>query len=46
MNKCEETLESDATIKKNILDEIERQLNSISLSKQKIKKAKKHKTLN
>ena len=33
-------------MKKDILDKIERQLNSVNLSKQKIKKAKKHKTLN
>ncbi len=46
VNKCEKALESDAIIKKNILNEIEQQLNSVNLSKQKIKKAKKHKTLN
>jgi len=46
VNKCEEALESDATIKKNIFDEIERQLNNVSLFKKKIEKAKKHKTLN
>ena len=46
VDKCEKALESDVTIKKNILDEIERQLNNVSLFKQKIKKAKKHKTLN
>ncbi len=45
VNKCERALESDVTKEKNILDEIERQLNNVSLSKQKIKKAKKHKTL-
>ena len=46
VNKCEKALESDATIKKNILDEIERQLNNVNLFKQRIKKAKKYKTLN
>jgi len=46
VNKCEEALESDATKEKDIFDEIERQLNSVNLSKQKIEKAKKHKTLN
>ena len=46
VNKCEKALGSDATIKKNIFDEIEQQLNNVNLSKQKIKEAKKHKTLN
>jgi hypothetical protein len=46
VNKCEKALESDVTKEKDIFDEIERQLNSVSLSKQKIKKAKKHETLN
>jgi len=32
VNKCEETLESDASTKKNVLDEIEQQLSSVSLS--------------
>ncbi len=45
VNKCEEALESDATIKRDILDEIEQQLNSVSLSRQQIKEAKKHETL-
>ena len=45
MNKCEKALGSDATIKKNTLDEIERQLNNISLSRQEIEEAKKYKTL-
>jgi len=45
VNKCEKALGSDATKEKDILDEIERQLNSVSLFRQKIKKAKKHKTL-
>jgi len=45
VNKCEETLESDASTKKNVLDEIEQQLSSVSLSRQKIKQAKRHKTL-
>jgi len=31
VNKCEETLESDASTKKNVLDEIEQQLSSVSL---------------
>jgi len=44
VNKCEKALESDATKEKDIFDEIERQLNNVILSKQKIKKAKKHKT--
>jgi len=33
VDKCEEALGSDATKEKDILDEIERQLNSVSLSK-------------
>jgi len=45
VNKCEKALESDATKERDILDEIEQQLNSVSLSKQKIKKAKKYKIL-
>ncbi len=45
VNKCEKTLESDASTEKNILDEIEQQLSSVSLSRQKIKQAKKHETL-
>jgi len=32
VNKCEKTLESDANIKKNVLDEIKQQLSSVSLS--------------
>jgi len=44
VNKCEETLESDASTKKNVLDEIEQQLSSVSLSRQKIEQAKRHKT--
>ncbi len=32
VNKCEETLGSDANTKKNVLDEIEQQLSSVSLS--------------
>jgi polyhydroxyalkanoate synthesis regulator phasin len=32
VNKCEETLESDVSTKKNVLDEIEQQLSSVSLS--------------
>jgi hypothetical protein len=46
MNKCEKALESDVTKEKDILDKIEQQLNSVNLSKQEIKKAKKHETLN
>ncbi len=45
VDKCEKTLGSDATKEKDILDEIERQLNNVSLSRQKIKKARKHETL-
>jgi len=45
VNKCEETLESDVSTKKNVLDEIKQQLSSVSLSRQKIKQAKRHKTL-
>jgi len=45
VNKCEETLESDASTKKNVLDKIEQQLSSVNLSRQKIKQAKRHKTL-
>jgi hypothetical protein len=45
VNKCEKTLESDATMKKDTFDEIEQQLNSVSLSRQKIEKAKRHATL-
>jgi predicted peroxiredoxin len=45
MNKCEETLESDASTKKNVLEEIEQQLSSVSLFRQKIKQAKRHETL-
>ncbi len=45
MNKCEKALESDATIEREILDEIEQQLSSVSLSQKKIKKAKKYATL-
>jgi len=32
VNKCEETLGSDANIEKDVLDEIEQQLSSVSLS--------------
>ena len=46
MNKCEKALESDATKEENTLDEIEQQLNSVSLSKQKIKQSKRYTTLN
>jgi len=45
VNKCEKTLESDANIKKNVLDEIKQQLSSVSLSQQKIEQAKRHETL-
>jgi GTPase involved in cell partitioning and DNA repair len=45
VNKCEETLESDASIKKNVLDEIKQQLSSVSLFRQKIAQAKRHETL-
>ncbi len=33
VNKCEETLESDASIEKNVLDEIEQQLSNVNLSR-------------
>jgi len=46
VNKCEEALGSDAIKERNILDEIEQQLSSVSLSRQKIEQAKKHETLN
>jgi hypothetical protein len=45
VDKCEETLGSDATKEKDILDEIEQQLNSVSLSRQEIEQSKKHATL-
>jgi len=32
VNKCEETLESDANTKKDVLDKIEQQLSNVSLS--------------
>jgi hypothetical protein len=32
VNKCEKTLESDASTEKNVPDEIEQQLSSVSLS--------------
>jgi len=45
VDKCEEALGSDATKEKDIPDEIERQLNSVSLSRQEIEQSKKHATL-
>jgi hypothetical protein len=45
VNKCEETLESDASTEKDVPDEIEQQLSSVSLSRQKIEQAKRHETL-
>ena len=45
VNKCKKALESDAIKEKDIFDKIERQLNNVSLSKQKIEKAKKYATL-
>jgi hypothetical protein len=45
VNKCEKTLGSDVSTKKNVLDEIEQQLSSVSLFRQKIKQAKRHETL-
>jgi len=45
VNKCEKTLESDVSTKQNVLDEIEQQLSSVNLSRQKIEQAKRHKTL-
>jgi len=44
VNKCEKTLESDASTKKNVFEEIEQQLSSVSLFRQKIKQAKRHET--
>jgi tryptophanyl-tRNA synthetase len=45
VDKCEETLGSDASTKTNVLDEIEQQLSSVSLSREKIEQAKRHETL-
>jgi len=45
VNKCEETLGSDASTKKDVFDEIEQQLSSVSLSRQKIEQAKRHEAL-
>jgi len=45
VNKCEETLGSDATEERDIPGEIERQLDSVSLSGQEIEQLKKHATL-
>jgi len=45
VNKCEETLRSDASTKKDVLKEIEQQLSSVSLSQQKIEQAKRHEAL-
>jgi len=45
VNECEETLGSDVSTEKDVLDEIEQQLSSVSLSRQKIEQAKKHETL-
>jgi len=45
IDKCEETLGSDASIEKDVLDEIEQQLSNVSLSRQKIEQAKRHKAL-
>jgi predicted peroxiredoxin len=45
VNKCEETLESDASTEKDVLEKIEQQLSSVSLFRQKIKQAKRHETL-
>jgi len=45
VNECEKTLESDASTEKDVLDEIEQQLSSVSLLRQKIEQAKKHETL-
>jgi len=33
VNKCEKTLESDASTKQNVFNEIEQQLSSVSLSR-------------
>ncbi len=45
VDKCEETLGSDANIEKDVLDAIEQQLSNVSLSRQKIEQAKRHETL-
>jgi molecular chaperone DnaK (HSP70) len=45
VNKCEETLGSDASTEKNVPKEIEQQLSSVSLSRQKIEQAKRHEAL-
>jgi hypothetical protein len=45
VNKCEETLGSDASTEKDVFDEIEQQLSSVSLSRQKIEQAKRHEAL-
>jgi hypothetical protein len=45
VDKCEETLGSDANTEKDVPDEIEQQLSSVSLSRQKIEQAKRHEAL-
>ncbi len=45
VDECEEKLGSNANTKKDIPDEIEQQLSSVSLSRQKIEQSKKHATL-
>ncbi len=42
VDKCKKALESDITIKRDIFKKIEQQLSSISLSREKIEKAKKY----
>ncbi len=42
INKYKKALESDITIEKEIFDKIEQQLSNISLSREKIEKAKKY----
>jgi len=45
VDECEEKLGSNATTKKDILDEIEQQLNSVDLSREEIEQLRKHATL-
>ncbi len=46
VNKYKKALESNITIKKKKFDKIEQQLSSVSLSREKIEKAKKYTILN
>ena len=45
VDECEKKLESNATTKKDILDKIEQQLNSVNLFKEEIEQLRKHATL-